>query len=119
MGAALAPLAALTVGQGLARPTHKESCPDLEPIGLDAKFLGLTNVFREGDGDADRLRQPVGFYSPDTFNYVVLDISRDGRTLSADAWGIPAYTEDTFPELAVTGAPRHILGYQIVDQSGK
>jgi alkaline phosphatase D len=86
---------------------------------LDAKFPGLTNVFRKGDGDADRLRQPIDFHSPATFNYVVLDIGRDGRTLSADAWGIPAHTEESFPELAVTGAPRHILGHQIVDQSGK
>jgi alkaline phosphatase D len=86
---------------------------------LDAKFPSLTSVFREGDGDADRLRQPVDFYSPGTFNYVVLDIGRDGRTLSVDTWGVPAHTEDTFPKLAVTGPPRQILGYQIVDQSGK
>jgi alkaline phosphatase D len=89
---------------------------------LDAKFPSLANISREGDGDADRLRRPVDFYSPGTFNYVVLDIGRDGRTLSVDTvdtWGVPAYTEDSFPELAVTGAPRHIFGHQIVDQSGK
>jgi alkaline phosphatase D len=97
----------------------KQLAQGLEPIGLDAKFPGLTNVFREGDGDADRLRQPVDFYSPDTFNYVVLDISRDGRTLSVDTWGIPSYMENTFPELAAAGAPRHILGFQIVGQPGK
>jgi hypothetical protein len=97
----------------------KQLAQGLEPIGLDAKFPGLTNLFREGDGDADRLRQPVDFYSPDTFNYVVLDISRDGRTLSVDTWGIPSYKENIFPEPAVIGAPRHILGFQIVDQSGK
>jgi len=82
----------------------KQLAQGLEPIGLDAKFPGLTNLFREGDGDADRLRQPVDFYSPDTFNYVVLDISRDGRTLSVDTWGIPSYMENTFPELAAAGA---------------
>ena len=45
----------------------------IEPLGLDAKFPGLQKVFREGDTNADNLRQPVDFYSPDTFNYATLD----------------------------------------------
>ncbi len=34
-----------------------------------SQYPGLHDVFREGDPDADTLRQPVDFYSPDTFNY--------------------------------------------------
>ncbi len=48
-----------------------EKAKGIDPIGLDPTFPGLQNVFREDDPDADTLRQPVDFYSPDTFNYVI------------------------------------------------
>ena len=47
----------------------------MPPLGLNSSFPGLVNVFREGDPDADVLRQPADFYSPDTFNYASLDVS--------------------------------------------
>jgi phosphodiesterase/alkaline phosphatase D-like protein len=87
----------------------------IDPVGLDPTFPGLTSVFREGDPDADRLRQPIDFYSPDSFNYVVLDISKNGKTLSVDTWGIDSYQANMFPEPGLSGAPRRILGFKIVD----
>ena len=85
----------------------------LNPLGLDSKFPGLQNVFREGDPEADTLRQPVDFYTPDTFNYVTLDISADGKTLSVNTYGINSYAPNTFPEPVMVGPIRRILGFQI------
>lgn len=85
----------------------------IDPIGLDPGFPGLQNVFREGDPNADTLRQPVDFYSPDTFNYAVLKVSKNGKTLSVDVYGIDSYAANTFLTPSQTGKPRRILGFQI------
>lgn len=85
----------------------------LDPIGLDPKFPGLQNVFREGDPDADKLRQPIDFFSPDTFNYATLDVSDDGSTLSVNIYGIYSYQAGTFLTAAQTGSPHRILGFQV------
>lgn len=90
-----------------------EQSQGINPIGLAANYPGLQNVFREGDPNADTSRQPVDFYSPDTFNYVTLDISADGSQLSVNTYGINSYAANTFPEPSQTGSPRRILGFQI------
>lgn len=91
----------------------------LDPIGLDPNFLKVKNVFREGDPDADTLRQPIDFYSPDTFNYVTLDISADGKTLSVNSYGINSYAANTFPEPDPSNPIRHILGFDVVAAHAK
>jgi alkaline phosphatase D len=58
-------------------------------------------------------RQPVDFFSPDTFNYVVLEISPDGKSLAVDTWGIDSYTENSLPEPDQVAPPRRILGFRI------
>ena len=90
-----------------------EEAKGIDPIGLDPKFPGLRNVFREGDPNADTLRQPIDFYSPDTFNYVTLDISADGNSLSVNSYGINSYAPDTYPEPDQVGPIRRILGFEI------
>jgi phosphodiesterase/alkaline phosphatase D-like protein len=85
----------------------------IDPLGLDANFPGLQNVFREGDSNADSLRQPVDFFSPDTFNYATLDISADGKTLSVNLYGINSYAADTFPSEQQVSPVRRLLGFQI------
>ncbi len=85
----------------------------INPIGLDPKFPGLQKVFREGDPQADQHREPIDFFSPDTFNYVTLDIGADGKTLSVNTYGINSYTANTFPEPEQINLPRHILGFEI------
>jgi alkaline phosphatase D len=61
-----------------------ERAAGIEPIGLRPDFPGLRKVYREGDPDAEKLRQPVDFYSSDTFNYVTLEISADGKSLAVN-----------------------------------
>jgi alkaline phosphatase D len=91
-----------------------QSAAGIEPIGLRANFPGLKEVYREGDPNADTARQPVDFYSPDTFNYVTLAISADGKSLAVDTWGIDSYQPNTFPEPSEVAAPRRILGFRVV-----
>jgi hypothetical protein len=55
----------------------------------------------------------VDFFSPDTFNYVALEISADGKSLAVDTWGIDSYTANSFPEPDEVAAPRRILGFRI------
>ena len=81
--------------------------PDL---GLPANFPGLRNVFRQGDLNAAASPSPVDFSSPDTFNYMVIDVAEDGA-LTVTTWGIPSYRQNTFPQDAIEATP--ILGFQI------
>jgi alkaline phosphatase D len=85
----------------------------INPIGLEPKFPGLQKVYREGDPLADQHREPIDFFSPDTFNYVTLDIGADGKTLSVNTYGINSYAANTFPEPEKTNPIRHILGFEI------
>src|SRR5262249_26433694 len=72
----------------------------IDPIGPDPAFPGLHNVFREGDPTADLVRGPVDFYSPDTFNYAVLEVAACPATLTVSLFGIDSYAVNTFPQPA-------------------
>ena len=86
---------------------------NLEPIGL-AGYHGLQNVRRSGDPHADRLRQPADFYSPDTFNYNVLDVSADGKTLTVTSYGINSTVQNGFVEYDPVNNPeRELFSFQI------
>ena len=71
-----------------------QTAAGVNPLGLDPNFPGLKNVVREGDPNADTLRQPIDFFSPDTFNYTVFDLSADGKTLNVNVQGINSYCAD-------------------------
>jgi phosphodiesterase/alkaline phosphatase D-like protein len=79
-------------------------------LGLPADFPGLSNVFRDGDPNASASPSPVDFFSPDTFNYITLDIASDGL-LTVDTWGIPSYQQNTFPQNAIDAT--RIFSFQI------
>lgn len=85
----------------------------INPLGLDPKYPGLQNVFREDDTNANNLRQPVDFYSPDTFNYATLDITADGKMLKVNLYGINSYAADTFPSEQDVGSVRKVLGFEV------
>jgi len=90
-----------------------ERAAGIEPFGLPPQFPGLKQVFREGNPDADTLRGPADFLSPDSFNYVTLEISADGKSLNVDTWGVDSYPPNRFPEPNEIAAPRRILGFRI------
>lgn len=85
----------------------------VDPIGLDPKFPGLRRVQREGDPQADSLRQPIDFYSPDTFNLAVLSVSADGRVLTVKTVGRPSTPVNTFVEDAALPPVHPILSFEV------
>ncbi|MGC3988202.1 MAG: acid phosphatase [Chthoniobacteraceae bacterium] len=85
----------------------------LEPIGL-AGYPGLHNVTRLGDANADTLRQPADFYSPDTFNYNTFDVTADGKTLTITSYGIKSTAQNSFAEYdSVNNPEQSIFSFQI------
>ena len=88
-------------------------------LGLAPNHPGLKNVFRNGDPKADTLRQPVDFYSPDTYNYVIFGVSADGKTLTVNSYGVDAYSPNTFLTPVQTGSPRRILGFEVSADASK
>jgi phosphodiesterase/alkaline phosphatase D-like protein len=80
----------------------------IEPIGL-AGYPGLNHVQRLGDPDADTLRQPADFYSPDTFNYNVLEVSDDGKRLTVTSYGIGSTVQNGFVEYDPNNNPEQAL----------
>ena len=92
---------------------NAESAAGLEPVGL-VGYPGLRNVTRLGDPAADTLRQPADFYSPDTFNYNVLDVSADGKTLTVTSYGINSTVQNGFVEYDPVNNPeRALFSFQI------
>src|SRR5262245_60861621 len=81
---------------------------NIEPIGL-AGYPGLNHVWRLGDPDADTLRQPADFYSPDTFNYNVLEVSDDGKRLTVTSYGINSTVQNGFVEYDPVNNPEQAL----------
>ena len=81
---------------------------NIEPIGL-AGYPGLNHVSRLGDPDADELRQPADFYSPDTFNYNVLEVSDDGKRLTVTSYGINSTVQNGFVEYDPINNPEQAL----------
>ena len=87
---------------------NAESAAGVESIGLGG-YPGLHNVTRLGDPAADTLRQPADFYSPDTFNYNVLDVSADGKTLTVTSYGINSTVQNGFVEYDPVSNPEQAL----------
>lgn len=97
---------------GIASKLAK-SAAGLESIGL-AGYPGLQHVMRDGDPNADALRQPADFYSPDTFNYNVLDVSADGKILTVTSYGIKSTVANGFVEYDPVNNPeRALFSFQI------
>jgi len=90
-----------------------ETANGVDPIGLDAAFPGLRNVWREGDPIAGTNPTGFDFYSPDTFNYATLNLSADGSTLSLGVKGINSYAVNTFPQPGASNSVRDILNFQV------
>src|SRR5262249_34444768 len=91
---------------------NAQASANLEPIGLSG-YPGLQNVTRDGDPQADILRQPVDFYSPDTFNYNVFDLTPDGTMLTVTSFGINSTVQNGFLEYdAVNNPEKQLFSFQ-------
>jgi hypothetical protein len=87
---------------------NAQTAANINPIGL-AGYPGLHQVRRLGDPQADTLRQPADFYSPDTFNYNVLDVSDDGKLLTVTSYGINSSVQNGFVEYDPVNNPEQAL----------
>jgi phosphodiesterase/alkaline phosphatase D-like protein len=92
----------------------------VNPIGLDPTTTPFKNLKRDKDGTLTAVTltgnfatDAVNFYSPDTFNYTIFDISPDGKTLNVNVQGINSYVKNTFPEPSTTGPVRDILSFSL------
>jgi hypothetical protein len=95
----------------------KQRTAGLNPVGLDAAYRGLFNVYREGDSTAAAIPKPVDFVSPDTNNYVSLDVAADG-VLSVSMRGINSYPQNSFPEPSAAGQSRTLLSFSVDPNPG-
>jgi phosphodiesterase/alkaline phosphatase D-like protein len=80
----------------------RQATAGIEPVGL-LGYPGLHDITRTGDATAATAPQVVDFYSPDTFNYNLLSISADGKTLSVANKGILATAQNAAAEYGVGG----------------
>jgi phosphodiesterase/alkaline phosphatase D-like protein len=85
----------------------------IEPLGLIG-YPGLHDLFRDGDPAASTNPQPVDFYSPDTFNFVVLDINKNGKTLTVTTIGMNSTAQNAGIEY-VNGPQAHTILSFMVD----
>ena len=99
--------------------SNAQSAAGIEPIGL-VGYPGLHDVKRDQNGTLvnESSPQPADFYSPDTFNYNVFDITPDGKTLTVTSKGIKSTAQNSALEYDAINNPAHtILSFQI-DQAG-
>jgi len=84
----------------------------VEPIGLIG-YPGLHALFRDGDPTASTDPQAVDFYSPDTFNFTELDVSRSGRTLTVTSIGMDSTAQNAGTEYANGPQARVLFSFKI------
>ena len=84
----------------------------VDPIGLDPNYVGLFNVWREGDTTATNAPKAVDFYSPDTYNYAVLEVTPEG-VLNVALRGVNSYAQNAFPTPSESNQPRDILRFSL------
>jgi hypothetical protein len=84
----------------------------IDPVGLE-NYPGLHDLVRDGDPTAGENPQPVDFYSPDTFNFTVLDVSANGKTLTVSSVGMNSTAQNAGIEYADGPQARTLFSFQI------
>lgn len=89
-----------------------QTAAGIDPVGLQ-NYPGLHDLVREGDPTAGTNPQAVDFYSPDTFNFTVLDVSANGKTLTVKSVGMNSTAQNAGIEYANGPQARTIFSFQI------
>src|SRR6185295_18389406 len=87
----------------------------VEPIGLMG-YAGLHDVKRDQNGVLvnEATPQAADFYSPDTFNYNILQVSADGKTLTVTSKGIKSTAQNAAAEYGANGNTlRTLFSFQV------
>jgi phosphodiesterase/alkaline phosphatase D-like protein len=91
----------------------------VEPIGLMG-YVGLHDVKRDQNGTLvnETTPQAADFYSPDTFNYNILDVSANGTTLTVTSKGITSTAMNAAAEYGASGnTVRTIFSFSVTAAS--
>ncbi len=91
---------------------NAQSLAGVEPIGLQG-YPGLRDLVRENDPNAAISPNAGDFYSPDTFNYTILDVSAEGKTLSVRSVGMAATPSNSGVEYADGPQAHEIFSFKI------
>jgi hypothetical protein len=94
---------------------NAQTAAGIDPIGL-VGYPGLHDVKRDQNGTlvAESTPQYADFYSPDTFNYIVLDVSPDGKTLNVSSIGINSTAPNSAKEYGADGnTARTIFSFKV------
>jgi len=95
----------VTTSQTLARNYRERH---LDPIGLSAGYPGLVALKRQAIGNHTQADvnnpQPIDFWSPNTFNYAVLDVNAGGQ-LTVSLRGLAASKANTGSTWQPIGSP--------------
>src|SRR5262249_42824566 len=89
-----------------------QQAASVEPLGL-LGYPTLHDVVRDGDSTAGTAPQPVDFYSPDTFNFNVLDVSADGKALTVSSIGMDATAQNSGIEYAAGPQAKTLFSFKI------
>lgn len=89
-----------------------QSNAGIDPVGLQ-NYPGLRDIVRENDPTAATSPQPVDFYSPDTFNYSVLDVASDGKTLTVSSVGMNSTLPNAGTEYASGPQARTVFSFKV------
>jgi phosphodiesterase/alkaline phosphatase D-like protein len=89
-----------------------QSADGVEPLGLIG-YPGLHDLVREGDPTAGLMPQPVDFYSPDTFNFTVLDVTADGKQLMVSSIAMDSTAQNAGIEYGNGPQARKIFSFTV------
>ena len=89
---------------------NAQAASGIEPIGLEG-YPGLHDVKREQNGllVSEATPQAADFYSPDTFNYNIFEVSADGTTLTVSSVGINTTARNAAKEYDPVNNPAHVI----------
>ena len=89
-----------------------QTAAGVEPYGLMG-YPGLRDVQRDGDPTAATNPQAVDFYSPDTFNFTVLEVDASGKTLTVKSIGMDATAQNAGIEYAEGPQARTVFSFKV------
>ena len=91
---------------------NAQAAAGIEPLGLQG-YPGLHDLQRLGDPAASTSPQAVDFYSPDTFNFTVFDVTADGKTLTVSSVGMNATAQNAGTEYGAGPQAGTVFSFQI------
>lgn len=94
---------------------NAEIAAGIDPIGLASNYPGLHNVMRDKGAGlvVENTIEPATFYSPDTFNFTVLDVSANGKTLTVSSVGMNSTTQNSATEYSAGPQARTVFSFQV------